>query len=139
LRVAILAAVAAAIVLSAAPVPGNSAKAASSDAIPFTSAQATLGAKVYLQSCASCHGTNLHGISGPALVGKTSGIAQQSLVEVYEYVSQQMPQTAPGSLSKAQYASILAFIAQKNGHRPGSLPLTQSVETTDSATIEAHR
>jgi mono/diheme cytochrome c family protein len=108
---------------------------AAADAIAFTAPQVATGTKAYAQNCASCHGANLKGVTAPALVGKTSGIAQQSLVEVFEYVSQQMPMTAPGSLSEAQYLSIVAYILQKNGHKPGSRPLTESIATTSTATI----
>jgi mono/diheme cytochrome c family protein len=126
----------AALAVCAALWPHSPATAAG-DAVPFTASQAALGAKLYLHSCAACHGANLKGVTAPPLVGQTSGIAQQSIVECYEYVSQQMPQSAPGTLSKAQYASILAFILQKNGHKAGSRPLTESVETTSTATIRA--
>ena len=126
-----------AVLVLAAMLSGRGPATAAAGTIPFTAAQATTGAKVYAQNCASCHGATLKGITGPALVGTTSGIAQQSLVGVYEYVSQQMPMTAPGSLTKAQYLSIVAYILQKNGRKAGSRPLTLSVATTATATIEA--
>ena len=134
MKLASCAAALAALALCAA-LSAHAPAAASGNAVPFTAPQAALGAKAYLRSCASCHGANLKGVTGPPLVGKTSGIAQQSVVEVYEYVSQQMPQTAPGSLSKAQYASILAFLLQKNGHKAGPRALTEAVATTSTATI----
>lgn len=114
----------------------NGPTLAAGDPISFTAAQAANGAKAYAQNCASCHGATLMGVSAPPLAGKTSGIAQQSLVEVYEYVSQQMPMTAPGSLSKTQYVSVLAYLLQKNGRKPGHKPLTQSALTTQTSTIE---
>jgi alcohol dehydrogenase (cytochrome c) len=36
----------------------------------YTTAQAANGAKAYQKACASCHGANLQGGMGPALVGK---------------------------------------------------------------------
>ncbi len=116
----------------------HGAATAAGSSVSFSATQATLGAKAYAQSCAVCHGASLKGKSAPALVGKTSGIAQQSVVEVYEYVSQQMPMTAPGSLSKAQYIGILAYILQQNGHKAGPRPLTEAVATTGTATIVAN-
>jgi len=133
LKLAALVVLSPALVLAAALAPHGSVSA--SDGVAFTAPQAAAGGKAYMQNCAKCHGANLAGVSGPALVGKTSGIAQQSLVEVYEYVSQQMPMTAPGSLSKAQYVSILAYLLEKNGHTPGTHPLTESLATTATATI----
>jgi mono/diheme cytochrome c family protein len=124
-----------ALVLSAALLPHGSV--AASGAVSFTAPQAAAGAKAYMENCAKCHGANLAGFTGPALVGKTSGIAQQSIVEVYEYVSQQMPMSAPGSLSKAEYVSILAYLLEKNGHTPGTHPLTESVATTETEQIRS--
>jgi mono/diheme cytochrome c family protein len=135
LKLTALAAFTSALVASAAILPHGSV--AASDGVTFTAPQAAFGAKTYLQNCAKCHGANLAGVSGPALVGKTSGIAQQSVVEVYEYVSQQMPMTAPGSLSKAQYVDLLAYLLEKNGHRPSSRPLTESVATTGTTLIRS--
>jgi mono/diheme cytochrome c family protein len=105
---------------------------------PFTAVQAAQGQKVFAQSCAVCHGANLKGVSAPALIGKTSGIAQQTVVEVYEYVSQQMPMTAPGSLSKAQFLSVVAYILEKNGHKPNGRPLTEAAATSETTVIAAH-
>jgi len=90
----------------------------------FTNAQATSGAKEYSKSCAVCHGATLQGTSAPALKGKTSGIAQQSVAQVYSYMSQQMPLTKPAGLSSAQYLSIMAYVLRQNGHRAGSSKLT---------------
>jgi mono/diheme cytochrome c family protein len=135
LKLPALAVLSCALVLSGVLLPHGSV--AASDAVSFTAPQAAAGAKAYLENCAKCHGATLAGATGPALVGKTSGIAQQSLVEVYEYVSQQMPMTAPGSLSKAQYVSIMAYLLEKNGHTPGSRPLTESIATTSTAVIRS--
>lgn len=106
--------------------------------VAFSAAQATQGAKVYTQACASCHGANLKGVSAPALVGSTSSIATQSVAEVYAYMSQQMPMTAPGSLSEAQYTSVLAYLLQRNGHKAGPRPLTTAVAKNGTALIAGH-
>lgn len=124
-----------ALALPAVFVPHGPATA--SDTVAFTAAQAAAGSKTYAQSCASCHGATLKGITAPALVGKTSAIAQQTVVECYEYASQQMPMTAPGTLSKTQYLDIVAFLLQKNGHVAGLRPLTEAVAITGTATIVA--
>ncbi len=136
MKSAALAAVCAVAAVSFALYPDGPTGAAAG-APAFTPSQVAAGAKAYAQNCASCHGAKLNGVSAPALSGATSPIAQQSVVEVYEYVSQQMPMTAPGSLSKAQYLSILAFILAKNGHSSGTHPLTAAVATTATATISA--
>ncbi len=132
-----LAPVAAAVALSAALATHATAGAAGTP-IAFSAMQATQGAKFYTQNCASCHGANLKGISAPALVGGTSSIATQSVAEVYAYISQQMPMTAPGSLSESQYTSILAYLLQRNGHKAGPRPLTTAVAKNGTAMIAAH-
>ncbi len=103
--------------------------------VSYNASQAVLGAKAYTQNCASCHGANLKGVSAPALVGSSSSIASQSVSEVYTYVSQQMPMTAPGSLSTKEYVDILAYLLQKNGHHPGTHPLTMNVASTGAMKI----
>jgi alcohol dehydrogenase (cytochrome c) len=77
---------------------------------PYTPAQVTAGSAVYTQHCVSCHGAHLQGVSGPALTG--SGFAHSSLTiaQLYGIVAQQMPLTAPGSLSKNDYAAVMAYI-----------------------------
>jgi mono/diheme cytochrome c family protein len=137
MKLTVLGLAAGAIALSSLFAVDGSAIAQGSGA-PFTAVQAAQGQKVFAQSCAACHGANLKGVSAPALIGKTSGIAQQSVVEVYEYVSQQMPMTAPGSLSKAQFLSVVAYILEKNGHKPGARPLTEAVATSETTEIAAH-
>jgi mono/diheme cytochrome c family protein len=89
----------------------------------YTTAQATSGQKDYNTSCASCHGVNLDGVKAPALAGE--GMAgSQSVADIYGFMAQQMPAGAPGSLSTAKYATIMAYILKKNGHPAGKVALT---------------
>ncbi|MBD5607222.1 MAG: cytochrome c [Candidatus Eremiobacteraeota bacterium] len=91
----------------------------------YTAAQATARKTAYLKSCASCHGANLSGVSGPPLKGSAAPYhGSQSVAQVYDYISGQMPLNAPGSLSPKAYVSIMAFLLQQNGHAPGKKPLT---------------
>jgi len=94
---------------------------------PFTQAQADAGRQSYMANCASCHGDSLAGIGAPALTGKefaTSSIGQLSAAQLYGYIQGEMPFGASGSLSSDTYVSILAFILEANGAKPGSRPLT---------------
>jgi mono/diheme cytochrome c family protein len=122
---------------AAAMFPQNVPAAAAGNA-SFTAGQSAKGASAYRQNCAACHGAKLQGVSAPALSGKASPLAQQSVAEVYEYVSQQMPMTAPGSLTSAQYLNITAYILQENGHRPGAVPLTAAAVKTADVNVGAH-
>ena len=94
----------------------------------YTAAQAALGAQIFAQSCATCHGAQLEGVAGPALKGTAfhqmaaaQALNAQSLLTV---ISQSMPQDNPASLSPAQYAAIAAYILQQNGYPAGSADLS---------------
>jgi mono/diheme cytochrome c family protein len=137
LKFVFLAPAAAGVALAAA-LGTHAAAGAAGASVAFSAMQATQGAKFYTQNCASCHGADLKGISAPALVGSTSSIATQSIAEVYAYISQQMPMTAPGSLSEAQYTSILAYLLQRNGHKAGPHPLTTAIAKNGTAMIAGH-
>ncbi|MGH6670671.1 MAG: c-type cytochrome [Xanthobacteraceae bacterium] len=69
----------------------------------YTAAQATQGARVYDRFCATCHGSDLEGKAGPPLAGKsfqeTLQYAKMTTSQLYAFISQSMPQNAPGSLS----------------------------------------
>ncbi len=100
-----------------------SSKTTSASAAYYTAAQATSGQKEYATECASCHGVKLEGVKAPALAGE--GMAgSQSVADIYYFMQQQMPAGAPGSLSAAKYASIMAYILKKNGHPAGKVMLT---------------
>jgi mono/diheme cytochrome c family protein len=119
-------------------VQGRAPAYAASGDVVFSAAQVAQGAKVFAANCASCHGANLEGVSAPALGGKQSGLAQQSIGEAYAYISEQMPMTAPASLSSAQYLDVLAYLLDKHGRKPGTRPLTASVAKTSGAKVDLH-
>ena len=83
---------------------------ASTGTAPYTSQQVAAGAQAYTQSCASCHGAQLQGVSAPALTGASFAGSHLNLSQVRTVVTTQMPLTAPGSLTPAQYADIMAFL-----------------------------
>ncbi|HTZ53993.1 MAG TPA: PQQ-binding-like beta-propeller repeat protein [Candidatus Acidoferrum sp.] len=92
----------------------------------FTEAQASDGATVYSASCASCHGAKLEGQSGPSLTGPRFAATLQSYgtgQQMFDFISKQMPLSAPGSLTSAQYYSVSAYLLQQNGYPSGSHPL----------------
>ncbi|WP_309572991.1 PQQ-binding-like beta-propeller repeat protein [Deinococcus sp.] len=94
----------------------------------FTAAQATAGAQVYSGNCASCHGAALEGRSGPALMGASFlnkwASGSHPLGDLYDVIAKQMPLTAPGSLSAAQYHNVTAYILSKNGFTATSTALS---------------
>jgi len=94
----------------------------------YTSAQASHGATVYTQSCVSCHGANLQGESAPALTGQIFRQAYGSgtAAQLYDFISRQMPQDKPASLSQQQYLDVTAYILARNGLAAGNSPLQVS-------------
>jgi S-disulfanyl-L-cysteine oxidoreductase SoxD len=95
---------------------------------PTAGDQASVGAKLYGDHCASCHGVGGEGNAKvPALVGKNAlpldpqppSQARKSkfhtAADVFLFVKSNMPPDAPGSLSDEQYAAILAFDLKANG------------------------
>ena len=103
--------------------------AGAQDAKPalYTADQATAGATVYQQSCASCHGAGLEGVSAPALKGAAfgdmataQGLTADSLLDV---TAASMPQSDPGSLKPEDYNAVVAYILQQNGYPAGAAPL----------------
>ncbi len=92
----------------------------------YTDDQASSGATVYSASCAQCHGVHLQGQSGPSLMGARFAKSLQSYgngSQLYEFISKQMPASAPGSLSQTQYLSVTAYLLKQNGFPSGSHPL----------------
>ena len=80
----------------------------------YTEAQAKQGADVFAQQCASCHGAQLQGKSAPAIAGdpflKKAKLLDWSVADLRHIVVTSMPRSNPGSLSKQQYADVLAYL-----------------------------
>jgi cytochrome c len=90
--------------------------------------QASVGAKLYGDHCATCHGADGKGSSKiPPLVGNKalpldpSPQAQdrkgqfRTAADVFAFIKASMPPDAPGSLSDDDYWAILAFDLRANG------------------------
>ena len=73
--------------------------------------------------CSTCHGRNE--FTGPifALTWRAEPVGN-----LYEHVSTNMPQDAPGSLTPEQYADVVAHILQINGLTPGERELPADAE-----------
>jgi alcohol dehydrogenase (cytochrome c) len=110
------------VVLFAFSLTSVEAKAAAS----YTDAQATQGATVYSQHCVQCHGANLQGEAGTPLTGTTFSQAygKGTAAQLYDFLSRQMPQDAPGTLSVQQYLDVTAYILSRNGLPAGNAALS---------------
>ncbi len=87
---------------------------------PYTSAQVERGRAVYGQSCAVCHGSQLQGVSAPALTGTALERVHVNLMQFQTTVTQQMPLTAPGSLPPQDYAAVIAYILAYDCVKPAA-------------------
>ena len=90
----------------------------------YTEAQAQQGKPIFANSCAVCHGDNLQGKSGPAIAGsaflKRTRTLNWSIDNLRSVVENTMPRSNPGSLSKKQYADVLAYLLAANCYPAGN-------------------
>lgn len=105
---------------------GFAAGSASAAEGPFNAAQLETGKKEYNTHCRTCHGANGKGALGPALFGDPfkKRFGGQTVTDVRTWTYENMPQTAPKSLTDAQLDPIIAYILSLNGFTPGQAELT---------------
>jgi mono/diheme cytochrome c family protein len=91
----------------------------------YTDAQAAEGATLYKAACAMCHGDTLMGsFEVPSLTGRfVANWSNGSVGTLFDYVSNAMPQMAPGSLAPEDNAKIVAYLLKANGMPAGAKPL----------------
>jgi mono/diheme cytochrome c family protein len=92
----------------------------------YTLEQAGRGEKVYGEQCAQCHGETLSGVeSAPPLTGDQFNNNWEGLAlsDLFDRIRTTMPQTAPGTLSRAQNAEVVAHILKVGGFPAGEKPL----------------
>jgi mono/diheme cytochrome c family protein len=80
----------------------------------YSDAQADRGEQRFKVSCSSCHTPG--SFSGGAFAERWNG---QTMGEVFDFVSNAMPENDPGGLEPAEYASVLAYILRVNGYAAG--------------------
>jgi alcohol dehydrogenase (cytochrome c) len=103
----------------------------------YTGAQASRGATVYTQYCVQCHGANLQGESGPALSGQLfrQAYGGGTAAQLYDFISRQMPQNEPGTLTQQQYLDVTAYALSRNGFPAGNKAL--SIGSLDKVSLSA--
>lgn len=92
----------------------------------FTQSDAARGRQVYEQNCAACHGADLRGTIGPALIGPSLGSPRThtTVAIMFNVIAFEMPAGAPASLPQADYAAVMAYLLQQNGYPAGPHALT---------------
>ncbi|MGC4082539.1 MAG: cytochrome c [Vicinamibacterales bacterium] len=81
----------------------------------FSVAQAERGEARFKTSCSSCHTPG--SFAGGSFAERWAG---QTMAEVFEFVSNAMPENDPGGLKKQEYADVLAFILSVNAYPAGN-------------------
>ena len=89
----------------------------------YTEAQATRGMMAFGQSCAGCHALAAQGKA--PLVGDAfwKSFAQKTVGDLLEFVSTNMPNGTPGSLTENTYRDIVALMLKSNGFPAGTTEL----------------
>ena len=110
-----------AVMLGAGLVAGT----ASAQAISYTDVQATQGATAYGASCARCHGAQAQGAEAPSLTGAQFDGSWRGgpVKDLFDFISQYMPEDKPGILAKDVYVTIVAHLLKINGIPGGATAL----------------
>ena len=108
----------------------------------FTDAQAARGDDLYQQNCSACHGSQLQGnpaapLTGPVFSGRWED-GKHTLDDLYYIIRSLMPNNAPGSLSKAQYADIVAYILKVNRYPAGEWELVPKAADMKAVVLQPH-
>jgi len=108
----------------------------------YTAAQSERGEEAYQLYCSACHGARLQGapaapLTGEAFRGRWED-GKHTLDDLYYIIRSLMPNNAPGSLSKAQYADIVAYILKTNNYPAGEVELVPKVAVMKAVVLSPH-
>jgi mono/diheme cytochrome c family protein len=84
----------------------------------YTTAQADRGVTLFRSKCASCHAPNrfTDDLFYTSFAGKP-------LWEMFDVISDSMPEDDPGSLKKEEYADVIAYLLKLNNFPAGETDL----------------
>jgi S-disulfanyl-L-cysteine oxidoreductase SoxD len=108
----------------------------------YTGEQADRGAGIYAQRCGACHGAALNGTGeAPPLVGGEFVSHWDTLTvgDLYDRVRTTMPQNDPMSMTREEYADVLAYMLKNNGFPAGSRELDKRSEVLATIGITAEK
>jgi cytochrome c len=108
----------------------------------YTQAQSERGEKAYSDACASCHAAELTGGDViPSLVGEAflTNWSGMTVGDLFERIRTTMPQESPGSLTREQYADVLAHVFKKNKFPAGETELGIEYDALATIRIESKK
>ena len=106
----------------------------------YSDQQAERGAALYQTACASCHGDKLQGKGQtPALVGTdfVMNWSGMTVGDLFDKIQTSMPADKPGSLSREQNASLVAYLLSANKFPSGKAELSSDAEHLRQIRLEA--
>jgi mono/diheme cytochrome c family protein len=109
-----------------APLAAQAAGARSVREGVYTEAQAERGKAVFEEQCTDCHSAKMWGTDW---TGK-------SVADVYDIISNYMPEPKPGSLSPQQVRDVLAHILKSNNLPAGMTELPAMPADLQAITLE---
>lgn len=75
----------------------------------YSEAQSAQGREIYALNCMNCHTPVSH--AGPEFTAKWEG---RLFWDLFQYVSESMPKSEPGSLTAREYLAVLAYLLKMN-------------------------
>jgi S-disulfanyl-L-cysteine oxidoreductase SoxD len=99
----------------------------------YTAEQATRGQAIYRARCASCHGNNLEGRTGPPLAGNDflTNWDTQPVLELANKIRKTMPRNESEKLTPPETADLLAHMFQV-----GKFPVGRAELASDDAALK---
>lgn len=85
---------------------------------PYTAQQATRGEATFQDACSRCHETSHFSTADFFRTWTRAPLSQ-----LYGFIATTMPRGRPGSLSRPQYADVVAYLLALNGIPPGETDL----------------
>ena len=118
----------------------NEAAQGAGDGAFYSEGQAGRGEQLYQQYCMSCHGGRLQGNPAAPLAGTVFlsrwADGQHTLDDLLYIMRTQMPYNAPASLTRQQYADVLAYVLKANGYPAGEAELVPSAAVLKHITLQ---
>jgi S-disulfanyl-L-cysteine oxidoreductase SoxD len=118
------------------------AETADNDGRAYSETQASRGEPLYQQHCSKCHGARLEGSPATALTGPAFRArwedGNHTLDDLFYIIRTLMPNTAPGSLAKPEYADIVAYILKQNSYPAGKQDLEPKTAIMKAVVLQPH-